>query len=179
VYVLDSHLQSAGGPGPPIWEPRSRIGVYLGHSPFHAGSVALVFNPRTGQVLPQYHVVFDETFLTVSYMDAGTVPPHWEDLLQHSSKKAANEEFSLAEDWMDAIETMPDQSNVTAGSRITDPFAAVTKGNNPVNATRAATASQDQPPDAQVPHQPQASKGENVCTLTSSLSALDSAASPA
>jgi hypothetical protein len=48
VYVLDSQSQSAGGPGPPKWEPQSHIGVYLGHSPFHAGSVALVFNPKTG-----------------------------------------------------------------------------------------------------------------------------------
>ena len=48
VYVLDSHLQSAGGPGPPKWEPHSRIGVYLGHSLFHAGSVAPFFNPKTG-----------------------------------------------------------------------------------------------------------------------------------
>jgi hypothetical protein len=30
IYVLDHHLQSAGGLGPPKWEPRSRIGVYLG-----------------------------------------------------------------------------------------------------------------------------------------------------
>jgi hypothetical protein len=87
-------------------------------------------------------------------MDAGMVPPHWEDLLKHSSEKATNEEFSLAEDWIDVIETMPDQSNVMAGSCITDPFAVVTEGNNPANATRAATASQDQPLDAQVPHQP-------------------------
>ncbi len=112
-------------------------------------------------------------------MDAGTVPPHWEDLLKHSSEKATDEEFSLAEDWMDAIKTMPDQSNITAGSRITDPFAVVTEGNNPANVTWAATASQDQPPDAQVPHQPQASEGGNVCTSASSLSALDTAASPA
>jgi hypothetical protein len=61
VYVLDSRTQSAGGPGPPKWEPCSCIGVYLGHSPFHAGSVALVFNPHTGRVSPQYHVVFDDT----------------------------------------------------------------------------------------------------------------------
>ena len=74
VYVLDSRLQSAGGAGPPKWEPRSRIGVYLGHSPFHAGSVALVFNITTGRVSPQYHVVFDDDFSTVEYMDAGTVP---------------------------------------------------------------------------------------------------------
>ena len=43
VYVLDTHAQSAGGPGPPKWEPPSCIGVYLGHSPFHAGSVAFFF----------------------------------------------------------------------------------------------------------------------------------------
>ncbi len=48
VYVLDLHSQSPGGPGPPKWESQSHIEVYLGHSPFHAGSVALMFNPRTG-----------------------------------------------------------------------------------------------------------------------------------
>ena len=93
VYVLDSRLQSAGGPGPPKWEPRSCIRVYLGHSPFHTGSLALVFNPKIGQVSPQYHIVLDDTFLTVPYMDAGTVPPHWEDLLKYSSEKATDEEF--------------------------------------------------------------------------------------
>ena len=46
VYVLDARLQSAGGAGPPKWHPRARIGVYLGHSPMHAGNVALVFNPK-------------------------------------------------------------------------------------------------------------------------------------
>lgn len=86
IYVLDARAQSAGGPGPPKWEPRSRIGVYLGHSSFHAGSVALVFNPRTGRVSPQYHVVFDDTFSTVPYMDAGTVPPNWPDLVKYSTE---------------------------------------------------------------------------------------------
>ncbi len=100
---------------------------------------------------PQYHIVFDDTFSTIPYMDADTVPPHWEDLLKHSSKKATDEEFSLAEDWMDLIKKMPgDQSNVMAGSCITDPFAVVTKDSNisPANAARAAQASQDQPPEA-------------------------------
>ncbi len=44
---------------------------------------------------PQYHGVFDDTFSTVPYMDMGTVPPHWEDLLNHSSKKATDDEFLL------------------------------------------------------------------------------------
>jgi hypothetical protein len=69
LYVLDHCLQSAGGPGPPKWEPRSRIGVYLGHSPFHVGSMALVFNPKTAKISPQYHVVFDNDFTNVPYME--------------------------------------------------------------------------------------------------------------
>jgi hypothetical protein len=60
--------------------------------------VALVFNPKTGRVSPQYHFVFDDTFLTVPYMYVGTVPPHWEDLLKYSFKKATDEEFSLVDD---------------------------------------------------------------------------------
>ena len=42
TYVLDACLQNSGGAGPPKWEPPSRIGVYSGISPFHAGNVALV-----------------------------------------------------------------------------------------------------------------------------------------
>ena len=83
TYVLDTHLQSSGGAGPPKWEPRSRIGVYMGHSPFHAGNVALVWNPTTGRVIPQYHVVFDDDFTTVPYMEAGTLPPNWQELIEH------------------------------------------------------------------------------------------------
>eukprot|EP00957_Ditylum_brightwellii_P109563 8356090-Ditylum_brightwellii.AAC.1 len=38
VYVLDSSLKSGTGIGPPKWDPYSRAGVYLGHSPHHAGN---------------------------------------------------------------------------------------------------------------------------------------------
>jgi hypothetical protein len=51
-YFLDSRLHNAGSIGPPTWEPRSKICVHLGHSPFHARSVALVYNPSTGHVSP-------------------------------------------------------------------------------------------------------------------------------
>ena len=88
MYVLDTRLQSSGGAGPPKWEPRSRIGVYLGHLPFHSGNVALVWNTTTGRVSPQYHVVFDDNFTTVPYMKASTLPPNWQELIEHSSEKA-------------------------------------------------------------------------------------------
>jgi hypothetical protein len=176
VYVLDARLQSAGGPRPPKWEPRSRIGVYLGHSPFHAGSVALVFNPKTRRVSPQYHVVFDNTFSTVPYMDVGTDPPHWEDLLKYSSVKATDEDFSLAKDWMELIEKVPgDHSNVTPGSRITDSFAVITKEltTSTANAAQTAHAQQDQPPKANALH---ASERGNKRTSSSSFSLSDAAA---
>eukprot|EP00957_Ditylum_brightwellii_P059833 4541964-Ditylum_brightwellii.AAC.1 len=56
IFVLDSRLQSGQGIGPPKWDPRAQAGVYLGHSPVHAGNVALVLNLKTGHVSPQYHV---------------------------------------------------------------------------------------------------------------------------
>jgi hypothetical protein len=85
-YILDSRLHNAGSIGPPKWEPRSNIRVYLGHSPFHAGSVALVYNSPTGHVSQQYHVVFDGDFATVPFMEAGTIPPHWSNLPLSSSE---------------------------------------------------------------------------------------------
>ena len=77
IYVLDARLQKSGGAGPPKWELCSRIGVCIGNSPLHAGSVALVWNPTTGRVSPQYHIYFDDEFSTVPYMETGTIPPNW------------------------------------------------------------------------------------------------------
>jgi hypothetical protein len=99
-YVLDGRLQAAGSIGPPKWEPRSNIRVYLGHSPFHAGSVALVYNPSTGHVSPQFHVVFDDDFTTVPYMEAGNIPPNWEDLVTHSSEKSTPQALALTQAWL-------------------------------------------------------------------------------
>jgi hypothetical protein len=64
VYVLDDALQNnrqiTGK-----WKHRSQVGVYLGWSPLHALSVALVLSLTTGQVSPQFHVQFDPTFQTM------------------------------------------------------------------------------------------------------------------
>ncbi len=82
-YVLDHRLQSGIGTVPK-WEPRTRMGIYVGHSPPHASNVALILNPRTGHVSPQFHVVFDDDFTTVQYLCTGMVPSHWADFV-HSS----------------------------------------------------------------------------------------------
>ena len=63
VYVLNDKL--AAGKSIPKWHKRARMGVYLGRSPNHAQSVALVLNLATGLVSPQFHLKFDDLFETV------------------------------------------------------------------------------------------------------------------
>jgi hypothetical protein len=65
VYVLHSELQTTKGAIQDKWKDRSRVGLYLGRSPLHASSVALVLNLVTGRVSPQFHVSFDPLFQTV------------------------------------------------------------------------------------------------------------------
>ena len=89
--VLDNALQS--GQGSPNWKQRSRLGVYLGHSPSHARSVALVLNPRTGHVSPQFHVKFDDFFETVQdrSTDMDAPEPEWKYLSRFAVKKGRTE----------------------------------------------------------------------------------------
>jgi hypothetical protein len=128
-YVLHSRLHNAGLIGPPKWEPRSNICVYLGYSQFHARSVALVYNPSAGHVSPQYHVVFANVFTTVPYMEAGTIPPHWSDLLQSSSELATKQSFNLAQAWLGS--TCLDNTDLQfTDNPFVNPFAIVTDHHN-------------------------------------------------
>lgn len=63
VYVLDNSLQA--GKKIEKWQVRTRVGIYLGHSPQHACTVTLVLNKDTGLVSPQFHVKFDPSFQTM------------------------------------------------------------------------------------------------------------------
>jgi hypothetical protein len=124
-YALDSRLQNAGSIRPPKCEPRSSICVYLGLSPFHAGSVALVYNPSIGHVSPQNHVVFDNDFTTAPYMEAGMIPPHWSDLVHSSSDLASRQAFDLAQAWLGS--TNQDNTDLQfTDNPVIDPFAIVT-----------------------------------------------------
>ena len=97
-YVLDSRLQT-NPMGVPKWEPRARLGIYLGRSPAHANNVALVLNPKTGLVSPQFHIVFDDYFTTVPHLRKGTVPPNWKKLVQGSKEKSTDEFFDVTKTW--------------------------------------------------------------------------------
>ncbi len=97
-FVLDSCLQPGIG-GAPKWEPRSCLGIYVGHSPSHIGLVALVLNQQTGHVSPQYHVVFDDQFTIVLSMEKNEVPPNWAQLVKNSTEKVTKEHCELAKTW--------------------------------------------------------------------------------
>ena len=62
-YVLQAPLQT-GAPFPK-WNERSRVGIFLCHSPHHAASVPLILSTQMGLVSPQFHCVFDDRFETV------------------------------------------------------------------------------------------------------------------
>ena len=80
AYVLDTRLCNGGSI--PKWNPRARRGIYLGMSPEHASNVALIYNLDTGYVSPQYHVVYDDEFASVSSTLPSNIQAVWEDLFK-------------------------------------------------------------------------------------------------
>lgn len=64
VFVLDQALRGSTKIFNK-WRDRASVRIYLGRSPQHSRSVALVLNPETGLVSPQFHVQFDPHFDTV------------------------------------------------------------------------------------------------------------------
>jgi len=48
--------------------------VYLGHSPHHAQTVSIVLNLTKGLCSPQYHVEFDDYFMTMQSKHIDRIP---------------------------------------------------------------------------------------------------------
>ena len=99
VYVLAKTL--ADGKKIPRWQPRSQRTVNMGLSPFHASTVPLVFNPATGSITAQFHVVFDDWFTTVATKiedlpDLNT--PAWSKLFGDSTYEYIFDEDDFAPD---------------------------------------------------------------------------------
>ena len=99
---------------------RARLGIYLGHYPPHAGSVALVMTPKTGLVSPQFHLVFDDNFEAVPHLRAGTVPENWSDLVTNSREKSTEGFYDITKIWFDG------EVDITADSPATSiPLASM------------------------------------------------------
>jgi hypothetical protein len=109
------------------------MGLYLGHSPTHAANISLILNPQTGHVSPQFHLIYDDDFVTVSFLRTATVPPHWAELVHASSTLHVYTERQV-DTWQSFPELLPkngdftsDQaeiSNVGLGSRTHDAISS-------------------------------------------------------
>ncbi len=103
TYVLQPTLQD--GKKLPKWQPRSRRAQFVGWSPLHASNVALVRNLTTGSISPQFHVVFDNWFETISVPDELEEPPVWDVILTRSRFEANVDpedllNYDLADEWL-------------------------------------------------------------------------------
>ena len=110
VYILDASLQN--GQQIPKWDSRVRIGIYVGKSPFHAGSVSLIMDTTTGLISPQYHCVYDDSFTSVDDIRAGRQPPNWNDLARHSTSFTSQADFIKASKWQVSPVHPPEQSSI-------------------------------------------------------------------
>ena len=78
VYVLESNLQEKKSHNK--WTDRTRVGIFLCHSPSHAGEVPLVLNTNTANVSPQFHCLYDDEFASCHN------DPKFISLWQHKAK---------------------------------------------------------------------------------------------
>ena len=62
VYVLENKLQSRKSYNK--WSDRSRVGIFLCHSPSHSSNVPLILNTSSANVSPQFHCLYDDDFST-------------------------------------------------------------------------------------------------------------------
>ncbi len=83
VFVLQKKLQD--GDSFQKWRARCWQGVYIGHSSCHASSIPLIYNPTTTHITPQYYIVFDEGFTSVSTPTDIQNKSFFQDLYQKAS----------------------------------------------------------------------------------------------
>ena len=96
-YVLQPTLQD--GKKLPKWLPRARCGQFLGLSPTHSTNTGMIKNLTTGKITAQFHVVYDDWFLSIpnfNHPDGGDEFLNLQDLI-HLSR--GTREFYLDEEF--------------------------------------------------------------------------------
>ncbi len=89
------------------------MGLYIGHSLSQAANVAWIYNPCTGHVPPQFHVIFDNDVTTVPDLRTATIPPYWADLVCASSKLHIHTKKQV-DTWQSLPELIPDNGDFTS-----------------------------------------------------------------
>ncbi len=79
MYVLDVLLQD--GKKISKWNPWACLGLFLAFSDLHSSLVPLVLNVDTGHISPQFHVIFDNKFETVTSLAiVDPIDKQWADI---------------------------------------------------------------------------------------------------
>jgi hypothetical protein len=113
VYVLHNGLQGSGS-RPNKWVRRSRCAVYLGKSPIHARSVALVLSLLTGYVSAQFHLKHDDFFETVK--DLNALPQSkWQELACFSPEDMQGKAIEKSPGAESKFQWEPDHTPMDAG----------------------------------------------------------------
>ena len=72
----------------------------MGYSQVHSSSASLVLYIQTGAVTPQYHLVHDDWFSTVSNMNSASLPPAlWQQLLSTGYENNEYDKDAIADYW--------------------------------------------------------------------------------
>ena len=174
TYILDNALQS--GKGSPKWKQCSRLGIYLGPLPSHARSVALVLNPRTGHVSPQFHVKFDDFFETVQdkSTDMDAPEPDWKYLSGFAVKKGRPEPAvrGITNSWITPRRGLITMTNSSATPGTVDPPANLPEEPTIQDANRTTDDQQEDPSSAHLPttllHAPQPEQAVPIACQTRS-----------
>ena len=79
--------------------------MFVGFSPVHSSGAPFILNLRTGHISPQYHVVFDDDFSTVSSIGENDEPPSWWNELDLEENRLRiplneNDKTQLDKDWL-------------------------------------------------------------------------------
>ena len=155
-YVLEPKLQD--GHKIPKFNPRSRRGLHLGWSPKHAASVPFVLNLTTGHVSPQFHVVFDDWFTTVTTEsqdeEDSVESPEWANLLLNQRMQVhfdAADDVELDDQWLTEMERLERHEKASARVRAANPLPTVLddaapERNAPVNEMPQAPGNPTAPP---------------------------------
>jgi hypothetical protein len=105
VYVLHKKLQD--GESFNKWKARCWTGVYVGNSTCHASNIPLIYNYQTTHVSPQFHVIFDEGFQSITNPSACQTESYLEQLyntatwMHHSQYTDNADEYHFDTFWMD------------------------------------------------------------------------------
>ena len=81
-------------------------GIFVGFLPHHSSLIPLVLNTRTGKISPQFHVVFNDWFASVTSVggDEAFDPSQWQELFTTSRYQYMfnlTDPNVLSEEWID------------------------------------------------------------------------------